>query len=92
MNFFRDQKIWVRLFVAIWIILFITWGSMIAWTAYKQKQLAIDQARDFSGSVYEMTMASLTGMMLTGTVGQRAVFLDQVKQLNELRDVQVVRG
>ncbi len=89
---FRDQKIWVRLLIAIWGMLFIAWGSMITWTAYKEKQLAIDQARDFSGSVYEMTMASLTGMMLTGTVGQRAVFLDQVKQLNELRDVQVVRG
>jgi methyl-accepting chemotaxis protein len=39
-----------------------------------------------------MTMAGLTGMMITGTVAQRAVFLDQIKQLNELRDVQVVRG
>jgi methyl-accepting chemotaxis protein len=92
MQKFHDLKIWMRLFIAIWIILFITWGSMIAWTAYKQKQLAIDQARDFSGSVYEMTMAGLTGMMITGTVAQRAVFLDQIKQLNELRDVQVVRG
>lgn len=89
---FRDLKIWMRLLIAIWVMLFIAWGSMIAWTAYKQKQLAIDQARNFSGSVYEMTMASLTGMMLTGTVAQRAIFLDQLKQLDVLRDVQVVRG
>ena len=89
---FRDLKIWMRLLIAIWVMLFIAWGSMIGWTAYKQKQLAIDQARNFSGSVYEMTMASLTGMMLTGTVAQRAVFLDQLKQLDVLRDVQVVRG
>jgi methyl-accepting chemotaxis protein len=92
MRRFHDYPIWVRLFVAIWIILFITWGSMIAWTAHKQKQLAIDQAHDFSGSVYEMTMAGLTGMMITGTVAQRAVFLDQLKHLNELSDVQVIRG
>jgi len=92
MGRFHDFKIWVRLFIAIWVILFITWGSMIAWTASKQKELAFDQARDFADSVHEMTMASLTGMMLTGTVAQRAVFLDQVKQLKGLRDVQVVRG
>ena len=92
MTKFNDLKIWVRLFVAIWLILFITWGIMITWTAYKQKELAIGQAKEFSGSVYEMTMASLTGMMITGTVAQRAVFLDQIKQLNELREVQVIRG
>lgn len=88
----RDVKINIRLFLAIWIILFATWGLMISWTAYKQKQLAIDQAKAFSGSVYGMTMASLTGMMMTGTVAQRAIFLDQIKMLNELRDVQVIRG
>ena len=92
MTKYNDLKIWVRLFVAIWVILFITWGTMITWTAYKQKQLASDQAREFSGSVYEMTMASLTGMMITGTVAQRHVFLDQIKQLNELREVTVARG
>ncbi|OIQ92618.1 methyl-accepting chemotaxis protein PctA [mine drainage metagenome] len=89
---FRDLKIWMRLLIAIWVMLFIAWGSMITWTAYKQKNLAIDQARNSSGSVYEMTMAGLTGMMLTGTVAQRAVFLDQLKHLDVLRDVQVVRG
>ncbi|WP_304412707.1 methyl-accepting chemotaxis protein [Herminiimonas sp. CN] len=37
-------------------------------------------------------MAGLTGMMVTGTVDQRAVFLDQLKQLNAIRDVRVIRG
>jgi methyl-accepting chemotaxis protein len=39
-----------------------------------------------------MTMAGLTGMMITGTVGQREVFLDQIKQLSVIKDLQVIRG
>ncbi|WP_028453475.1 methyl-accepting chemotaxis protein [Chitinilyticum aquatile] len=89
---FSDLKIWVKLFLAIWTLLFAAWGAMIAWTASQQKQQALEQARDFAGSAYEMTMAGLTGMMITGTIDQRAVFLEQLKELNELRDVQVIRG
>jgi hypothetical protein len=39
-----------------------------------------------------MTMAGLTGMMITGTVGQREVFLDQIKQLSVIKDLEVIRG
>ena len=43
-------------------------------------------------SMHDATMAGLTGMMVTGTVAQRDVFLDQVKQLGYIRDVRVLRG
>lgn len=92
MKNFHDLKIWVRLVISIWFMLFLVWGGMIYLTTLKEKAIAIDQAKDFSSSVHEMTMAGLTGMMITGTVAQRTVFLDQIKQLNELRDVQVIRG
>ena len=39
-----------------------------------------------------MTMAGLTGMMITGTVAQRDVFLDQIKELSAVRDLRVLRG
>ena len=39
-----------------------------------------------------MTMAGLTGMMITGTVGQREVFLDQIKQLTIIKDLHVARS
>ncbi|KAB2918988.1 MAG: methyl-accepting chemotaxis protein [Dechloromonas sp.] len=50
------------------------------------------QAQDFAQSIHEMTMAGLTGMMITGTVGQREVFLDQIKQLSIIKDLHVARG
>jgi methyl-accepting chemotaxis protein len=37
-------------------------------------------------------MAGLTGMMITGTVAQRDVFLDQIKQLTIIRDLHVARS
>ncbi|MBY0453566.1 MAG: HAMP domain-containing protein [Burkholderiaceae bacterium] len=42
--------------------------------------------------MHDATMAGLTGMMVTGTVAQRDVFLDQMKSLDSIRDVRVLRG
>lgn len=87
-----DTPIWVRLTGAIWLMLVLAWGGMIAWETRVNRDTAIDQAKDFAGTVNEMTMAGLTGMMITGTVAQRDVFLDQIKELSVVRDLKVLRG
>jgi len=89
---FADLKIWVRLTAAIWVILAVIWVGAILWTTQVNRDTAIRQAQDFSQSIHEMTMAGLTGMMITGTVGQREVFLDQIKQLSIIKDLHVARG
>jgi methyl-accepting chemotaxis protein len=89
---FSDLKIWVRLTAAIWLTLAIIWTIVIAWTTQVNRDTAIRQAQDFAQSIHEMTMAGLTGMMITGTVGQREVFLDQIKQLSIIKDLQVARS
>ena len=88
----RDWKIWVRLSAAIWLILVVVWTIVIFWTTQVNRETAIRQAQDFSQSIHEMTMAGLTGMMITGTVGQREVFLDQIKQLSIIKDLHVARS
>jgi methyl-accepting chemotaxis protein len=87
-----NTPIWVRLTGAIWLMLVIAWGSMIVWETRVNRDIAIDQASDFASSVNEMTMAGLTGMMITGTIGQRDVFLDQIKELSSVRDLKVIRA
>ena len=87
-----DTPIWLRLTGVIWLMLVIAWGGMIAWETRVNRETAIAQAEDFAHSIHEMTMAGLTGMMITGTVGQREVFLDQIKQLSVIKDLQVIRG
>ncbi len=87
-----DMKIWVRLTAAIWLVLAIIWTGMIFWTTNANRETAVRQAQDFSQSIHEMTMAGLTGMMITGTVGQREVFLDQIKQLAIIKDLHVARS
>ena len=89
---FADLKIWVRLTAAIWITLAIIWAGTIIWTTQVNRDTAIRQAQDFAQSIHEMTMAGLTGMMITGTVGQREVFLDQIKQLAIIKDLHVARS
>ncbi|MCX8145882.1 MAG: methyl-accepting chemotaxis protein [Azovibrio sp.] len=88
----RDWKIWIRLTAAIWLVLVLAWAGLIAWESHENRNTAIRQASDFAQSIHEMTMAGLTGMMITGTVGQREVFLDQIKQLSVIKDLHVARS
>ncbi len=87
-----DLKIWMKLTVAIWVMLVLAWTCLIFWESYVNRQTAIEQATEFSLSMHEATLAGLTGMMITGTVSQREVFLDQIKQLSIIRDLRVLRG
>jgi methyl-accepting chemotaxis protein len=87
-----DLKIWVRLTAAIWLMLIFFWNGLIFWESSVNRDAAIEQAKEFSQSMHETTLAGLTGMMITGTVGQRDVFLDQIKQLAVIRDLRVIRG
>ncbi|MDX9945072.1 MAG: methyl-accepting chemotaxis protein, partial [Azonexus sp.] len=89
---FADLKIWVRLTAAIWLVLVVIWVGAILWMTQVNRETAIKQAEDFSLSIHEMTMAGLTGMMITGTVDQREVFLDQIKQLSIIKDLHVARS
>jgi methyl-accepting chemotaxis protein len=89
---FSDVPIWLRLAGAIWFMLLLAWGGMIVWETRVSRDIAIQQAEDFALSVHEMTMAGLTGMMITGTVDQREVFLDQITQLAAIQNLQVLRG
>jgi len=89
---FADMKIWVKLTAAIWLMLVVAWTGVIVWESKVNRDTAIEQARQFSLSMHEATLAGLTGMMITGTIAQREVFLDQIKQLSIIRDLKVLRG
>ena len=86
------SRIWVQLLKVIAAALVAVWVLVIVWQGYTSRAAALEQAKDFSLSMHNATMAGLTGMMVTGTVGQRDVFLDQIKQLGSIRDVRVLRG
>ncbi|WP_233492973.1 methyl-accepting chemotaxis protein [Chromobacterium sp. ATCC 53434] len=92
MRKFSDWPIWLRLTGAIWTCLVLAWGGLIAWETQASRDIAVEQAKDLAHSMNEMTLAGLTGMMITGTVGQRDVFLDQIRELAAVRDLRVIRG
>jgi methyl-accepting chemotaxis protein len=87
-----DLKIWIRLVGAIWLMLVIAWNGLIFWESSVNRQTAIDQAKQFSLSMHEATLAGLTAMMVTKNMSKREIFLDQVKQLSVIRDLKVAPG
>src|SRR5512142_1125195 len=88
----RYFKIWARMVFGVSDILIIAEGGLVIWIMHEQRSTAIRQAQDFSMSVHRMTLSSLTGMMITGTIAQRAIYLDQVRQSEEIRSLKVIRG
>ena len=92
MDWFKNQKIWVRLVATIWAMLVLLLSAMIIWVYVEQKANAEIQARDFASSVHQMTMASLTAMMMTGSIGQRALYLEQVRNAGSIEALEVFRS
>lgn len=88
----HNIKIWVRLVVVILVGTVGAGGGLVYWATLQQKKIAVDQARDFAQSVHQMTMAGLTGMMITGSIAQRNVFLDQIRDSNHIESLKVFRG
>ncbi len=88
----RKLPLWVRLTAAIAVALLLTWSLMIYLTYSQRRDGSIAQAREFTESVSQMTMATLTGLMITNIVGQRAIFLDQIRNSNDIKDLKVFRS
>ena len=84
--------VWLRLAALVSLMLVLVLVGTITWQSRINRANAIEQASDVANSIHEMTMAGLTGMMITGTIGQREVFLDQIKELTVLRNLKVIRA
>ncbi len=87
-----NVKIWVRLLFFIWLMLCLAWSGMILLAMNEQRSISVQQAIGFGETMNEMTMAGLTTLMITGTMAQRDEFLSQIKELNEVSDLHVLRG
>lgn len=88
----KSLPIWLRLTLSIGGALVVALSVMTFWQNTQNRASALAQASDFATSMYQMTLAGLTGMMITGTVGQREVFLDQITALEGVRELSVVRS
>ena len=89
---FYGLRIWVRLIILILLGTVVSGVGLVHWATLQQQKLVVNQARDFADSVHQMTMAGLTGMMITGTISQRNVFLDQIRDSNNIESLKVFRG
>ncbi|MFC5302926.1 putative bifunctional diguanylate cyclase/phosphodiesterase [Azospira restricta] len=87
-----DVKIWVRLVVSILLAVIVSGAGLIHWATLEQRKIAEEQARDIAMSVHQVTLAGLTGMMITGTISLRSIFLDQIKETNHIESIKVFRS
>ena len=90
MQFLYDTKIWIRLTGTISCLLILAWVAIIAWEHNAVNKLTADQARDFSLSMHDSTMAGLTALMVVEKMDKKDILLDQIKELSAIREIRVV--
>ncbi len=83
--------VWARLVSVICLMLFGAGLLMTYFTYAQRRDGSIAEAKDFADSINQMTLATLTGMMITGVSKQRAVFLDQIRSSNNISGLKVLR-
>ena len=88
---FAGLPLWARLQVSISLILIVVWSLMIFLTYQNRSEGAITEAQGFAESVNQMTVSTITAMMITGVSKERGVFLDQVRNSNNVNDIRVFR-
>ncbi len=88
----ESMKIWMRLVIGISMILLLAWAGIIWLVMVQQQEMGIRQARDFSASVNQMTVAAMTAMMIQGNMDDRAVYLDQIQKSEDINGLHLVRG
>ena len=88
----NDLPVWVRLVVGICVMLLVTWSLMVYLTYAHKRDATIAQSRSFTASVNQLTVATITAMMITGVSKERGVYLDQVRNSYDVNDLQVFRG
>ncbi|HEX5804380.1 MAG TPA: methyl-accepting chemotaxis protein [Azospira sp.] len=72
------------------MLLIVAWSTMILWQSQENRDAAIEQARDFSLSMHDSTLAGLTALMIAEKMDKAHALLDQIKQLSVIRDLRVV--
>ncbi|MFA6441116.1 MAG: methyl-accepting chemotaxis protein [Sterolibacterium sp.] len=92
MNFLKDSKIWVRLVLGITVMMIISWSAIIWWVTAQQQEMGIKQAKDFAVSVNQMTIASLTALMIIEKMDKRNIYLDQIQKSENITELHTVKG
>lgn len=92
MKLLSNSKIWVRLVLGISIMMIVSWSVIIWWVTVQQQEMGIRQAKDFAVSVNQMTIASLTALMIVEKMDKRDIYLDQIQKSENITELHTVKG
>lgn len=92
MSHLNTSKIWVRLVFGISVMMVISWSLIIWWVTAQQQEMGIKQAKDFAVSVNQMTIASLTALMIVEKMNKRDIYLDQIQKSENITELHTVKS
>ncbi len=81
-----------KIMLKIGVSLFILFSVIGIVTAYQFKNYGVKSANSEAKIVAQLVKAGLTAHMLEGTMNLRDYFLNQIRSLNSIKSIRVIRG
>ncbi len=88
----KARKLWLRLVLGLWALFGIAWIGMTSWTIHVERTLALQEAQSFAESIHQVALAGHTALMEAGTHVQRKLFLEEIRQTNNIDALRFFRG
>ncbi|MBF0274430.1 MAG: methyl-accepting chemotaxis protein [Nitrospinae bacterium] len=89
----ENQPIGTRLAIILGVVLIIMSVVNIIWITKQEENQALEGAKKFASGIAETALSSLNTMMVSGTISDRAVFLNLLKTTSKgLKSIHVFRS
>jgi len=89
---FKHAPLLIKINFIVAIIFIIVIATVTGYTGYREKNIALDFAKEQVKDMSTFYFDSLNTMMLTGTMDQRSVLRDKILRRPGIKEARVVRG
>ncbi len=89
---YKDLKLGTQIISVVSICIIFGTIVLSTWAANEQRNTALEQTRDFSENMHQLTMAGLTAMMQAKVIRARRLLMDQIRVSNNIEGLKVIRN
>ncbi|MCP3674243.1 MAG: methyl-accepting chemotaxis protein [Gammaproteobacteria bacterium] len=89
---YKDLKLGTQIISVVSVCIIFGTIVLSSWAANEQKNTALEQTRDFSENMHQLTMAGLTAMMQARVIRARSLLMDQIRVSNNIEGLKLIRN
>ncbi len=90
----RKAKLGLSLLLTleVWLAVALAMALLAVWSWRETAKVSVNQAEAYGRAVYELTLAGLTSLAITGHADKRDLLLEQIRMGHEIESLNVIRS